>query len=104
MAYLLIGVYKNLIFYGRESRMPPPSGFLKEFIEMRKNISKVLPQASVASDNKAKNKKGGKTSDAMVGELTGLTLATIIEKKPGKKEVSEYFQRMGDALTEQKMR
>lgn len=84
--------------------MPPTSGFLKEFIEMRKQLSKSLPQASVASDNKAKNKKGGQTSDAMTGELTGLTLATIIEKKPGKKDVSEYFQRMGDALTQQKMK
>jgi hypothetical protein len=84
--------------------MPPPSGFLKDFIEMRKQLSKSAPPASVAADNKAKNKRGGKTSDAMTGELTGLTLATIIEHKPGKKDVSEYFQRMGDALTQQKMK
>ncbi len=71
---------------------------------MRKSLKKSGPPVSVGEDNKAKNKKGGKTSDAMTGEVTGLTLATIIENKPGKKDVSEYFQRMGDALTQHKMK
>jgi hypothetical protein len=84
--------------------MPPPAGFLKDFLEMRKSLHKALPPASVAKDNKAKNKKGGQTSDGVVGDLMGVTVAGIIEKKLGKKDVSEYFQRMADRLTTEKMK
>ncbi len=80
------------------------NGILKDFLEMRKGLHKDGPPASVAADNKAKGKKGGKTSDALVGELTGITVAKIIEDKPGKKDVSEYFQREADRLTATKMK
>lgn len=55
------------------------------------------PPATVAA-------KGGKgTSDARKEELGEMSVAKIIEEKPGGKEVCSYFQKVCDELTKKKM-
>ena len=74
---------------------------LKQFLEMRRALYKEA--APVAAPAAPKKKKGKGTSEALTAEATENTLATLIEKKPGKKAVEEYFQRECDRLTGEKM-
>lgn len=49
-----------------------------------------------------KKKKG--TGEAISQQMTEDTLAGIIESKPGKKKVEEYFQKECTRLTTEKMK
>lgn len=85
------------------SRDIPP--FLKDFLNMRRNLHKEAPPPQVVSavgDPKKRTAKG--TSDHRQDEMMGITVAKIIEEKPPKKEVMEYFQRECDRLTKDKMK
>lgn len=85
------------------SREIPP--FLKDFLNMRRNLHKEAPPPQVTSavgDTKKRKAKG--TSDHRQDEMMGITVAKIIEEKPTKKEVMEYFQKECDRLTKDKMK
>ena len=75
------------------------NAFLRQFIEMRKSIAP-NPMATVAAAPPA-SKKAKKTSKAQVYTEGGLQ--EIIETKPGKKHLEEYFQKMCNELTAEKM-
>lgn len=75
---------------------------LKQFLEMRRALYKESPAPATAATAPRK-KKGKGTSEALTAEATENTLATLIEKKPGKKGVEEYFQRECNRLTTEKM-
>ena len=79
---------------------------LKDFLEMRRSLHKSNPVASTAvqANKKMTGKKGGKTSDAILNDEFGITVAKIIEEKPPKKVVCEYFQKEADNLTKEKMK
>ena len=72
--------------------------FLKSFLEMRRSLHKEQ-QAPVAQPKK---KKG--TGEAISQQMTEDTLAGIIESKPGKKKLEEYFQKECTRLTTEKMK
>jgi hypothetical protein len=81
------------------------SGFLKDFMDMRKNLHKAAPPqivSAVAPEKKVRASKG--TADGVREELQGITVAKIIEEKPPKKEVMAYFQKECDRLTAEKMK
>jgi hypothetical protein len=85
------------------SRDIPP--FLKDFMNMRRNLHKEAPPpqvVSVKADGKKRTAKG--TSDHRADELTGITVAKIIEEKPPKEEVKQYFQKECDRMTKEKMK
>lgn len=69
---------------------------LKNFLEMRRSLHKEEKKPA------GSRKKG--TSAALVANATEGTLAKIIEEKPSKKEVSEYFQKECSRLTADKMK
>lgn len=75
--------------------------FLKQFIEMRKAIA---PSGAVAArvDPTPTSKRAKKTSS--VQKITEGGLQHIIENKPPRKEVEEYFQKACDELTADKMK
>ena len=78
---------------------------LKDFLEMRRNLQKTTtPSTAMEKKQKATGKKGGKTSNAILNEEFGISVAKIIEEKPAKKVVCEYFQKEADRLTTEKMR
>ena len=77
---------------------------LRDFLEMRKNLHKSDPAALVKDNKKKTGKAGGKTSEAILNEEFGITVAKIIEEKPSKKIVCEYFQKEADKLTKEKMK
>ena len=81
--------------------MPPQlNGLLKDFLEMRKSLHKEETKPVPAV------KKGGKkgaTAMAISEEMTEGSLAKIIEDKPSKKDVCQYFQKLADRLTAEKM-
>lgn len=67
--------------------------FLRQFIEMRKSIAPT-PQAMVdATPVSKKAKKLSKTQAYVEGGIQ-----EIIEKKPGKRHLEEYFQKMCQEL------
>ena len=76
--------------------------FLSQFIEMRKGIAATNPSAAAAVAAAAPaSKKAKKTSKKQV--FTDCGVENIIEHKPGRKEVMEYFQKRCDDLTTEKM-
>lgn len=74
--------------------------FLRQFIEMRKAIAP-NPMAAARVDTTPASKRAKKPSS--VQKITEGGLQHIIENKPGRKEVEEYFQKTCDELTAQKM-
>ena len=80
------------------------NGVLKDFLNMRKSLHKEEKAAAAPAAPAKKIGKKGATAMAVSEELTGNTLARIIEEKPSKKEVSDYFQKMADRLTAEKMK
>ena len=82
------------------------SSFLKEFMDMRKSLPKAPPLVTTAVNPAGKDKKTKKAVGTKEGGLSLLqesTVMRIIEEKPPKGEVKEYFQKMCDVLTAQKM-
>lgn len=76
---------------------------------MRKSLHKTAPPAqitsAVASNGSPKKTRASKgTADAKREDFQGMSVATIIEEKPPKKEVLEYFQKECDRLTAEKMK
>lgn len=79
-------------------------GFLKDFLAMRKALPKVAPPPPPATAPAlAKPKKTRGTKDSLAGDLTEASVAKIIEDKPPKKEVMDYFQKECDRLTAEKI-
>ena len=78
------------------------NAFLAQFIEMRRGIAATNPSAAqaVAAQMPA-SKKAKKPSKKQ--SFTDAGVDNIIEHKPGKKEVMEYFQKRADELTAEKM-
>jgi hypothetical protein len=84
-------------------------GFLKDFMEMRRNLHKQTetPQivSAVAANGVPKKTRASKgTADATREDLQAISVATIIEEKPPKKDVMDYFKRECDRLTAEKMK
>ena len=77
------------------------NGFLKEFLDMRKSLHKTPAPAPQPGSTAAKDKKTAAKS--LHHENIGMTMATIIEELPPKKDVCDYFQKECDRLTAQKM-
>lgn len=83
--------------------------FLREFIELRKNLPKQQPMvksavpAPVGPPGRKMKKGPPSTSAGGLDDLAGLSLQKIIEEKPAKAEVCQYFQQMCDRLTAEKM-
>jgi membrane protease subunit (stomatin/prohibitin family) len=76
--------------------------FLSQFIEMRKGIAATNPSAAAAVAAAAPaSKKAKKTSKKQV--FTDCGVENIIEHRPGRKEVEEYFQKRCDDLTTEVM-
>jgi hypothetical protein len=73
--------------------------FLRQFVEMRKAIAP--SGAAAARVEPPASKRAKKTSSAQKVSEGGLQ--HIIENKPGRKEVEEYFQTRCDELTSEKM-
>lgn len=71
---------------------------------MRKNLHKSAPPTTVKENVKKTGKNLGKTKEAILNEEFGITVAKIIEEKPSKKIVCEYFQKEADNLTKEKMK
>lgn len=81
--------------------------FLKEFMEMRKALSKQAPPAivtAISPTGSVKRTPSKGTSDAVRQDMQERSLTTLIETKAPKKEVLDYFQRLCDTLTTQKMK
>jgi hypothetical protein len=79
------------------------NAFLKEFLNMRKNVSASSPAPSDVLPKK--NKPVAKTKEALSEkqERKEPGLLTIIEDKPEKRVVIEYLQKKANELTEKKM-
>jgi len=77
--------------------MPELPAFLKEFMDMRKNVQKQVSPADKKKVMKGQVKPIDTGAD-------GTTLASIIEKKPSKKVVAEYLQKRCDELSKEKMK
>ena len=75
---------------------------------MRKSLHKEAPAqivSAVASKGNPKKTRASKgTADGSREDLYGVSVAKIIEEKPPKKEVLEYFQKECDRLTAEKMK
>jgi hypothetical protein len=83
----------------------PTNGILKEFLDMRRNIHKQHQTTAAATESaKQTGKRNTATKTPLIDELTEISLATIIEDKPKKAVVCEYFQKMADRLTREKMK
>jgi hypothetical protein len=78
--------------------MPEIPSFLKEFMDMRKQVSKVEK-----TPVEAKKIRKGETKPIETA-LDGTSLASIIEKKPSKKVLQDYMQKRCDALSKEKMK
>lgn len=77
------------------------NGFLKEFLDIRKNLHKSEPSVK-ETRGKMRNQKVMPTADNETP--IEITLARIIEEKPKKKEVEEFLQKECDKLTKEKMK
>ena len=83
--------------------MSAHNGFLKEFLDIRKNLHKSTPEPTVKDKRtKMRNQKTNPTADNETP--IEITLARIIEEKPKKKEVEAFFQQECDKLTKEKMK
>ena len=78
--------------------MPELPAFLKEFMDMRKNVNK-----TAKTPVEVKKVRKGEVKPIDTG-LDGTSLASIIEKKPSKKVVGEYLQKRCDELSKEKMK
>lgn len=67
----------------------PVNGFLKEFMELRKTINPTAAVKTPAAALKDEKKKKMKMSKNPAPLESGLS--HIIEEKPGRKKVEEYF-------------
>lgn len=79
---------------------------LKDFLDMRRSLHKAPqsnPQPTTQMKQNEKVKRVGKTKEGQLSETLDVSVAQIIEDKPPKKEVCEYFQKECDKLTAQKM-
>lgn len=74
--------------------------FLRQFVEMRKALAP-NPMAAARVETKPASKRAKKGSS--VQKVTEGGIQHIIENKPGRKEVEEYFQKSCDELTSEKM-
>jgi len=72
------------------------NAFLRDFIKMRQSLHKETAPVKPTRKSKA-------TSEALTENATENTLAYLIEKKPKKKDVEEYFQTECNRLTAEKM-
>lgn len=72
---------------------------------MRRNLHKAN-QSTEATLKSAREtgKRNTATKTPQVNELVDTSLATIIEDKPKKAIVCEYFQKMADRLTKEKLK
>jgi len=75
--------------------MASANQFLKDFMDLRKNINPLSGVKSPAEAVKEEKKKKGKMSKNPEPEESGL--AHIIEDKPGRKKVEEY---LGNRISE----
>ena len=76
--------------------------FLSQFIEMRRGIAAQNPSAAAAvAAQMPASKKAKKTSKKQV--FTDAGAESIIEHKPGLKQVMEWLQAECDRLTGEKM-
>lgn len=78
------------------------NGILKDFLEMRKGLHKNGPPP--AANQPIKGKHVTKTKEAIKSDMLAPSLTKIIEDKPAKKEVLDYFQKEADRLTAEKMK
>ena len=63
------------------------NAFLRDFMKMRSTLHTKQEESRAVPTNRSEN-------------LTGVTLATILEKKPGAKVVLEYFKKRAKELEE----
>jgi hypothetical protein len=81
--------------------MSAVNSFLKEFLEMRKGLSKNPGEPVQAKKDPKKAVLEPKKKPKMTKEKPGLM--TIVQDKPGRRVVIEYLQNRANELTEQKM-
>ena len=78
--------------------------FLASFLKMRREHNKNPTTAPEPTTAKGKMKARGKTAAPLEDDMAQLSLAKIIEEKPAKKVVCDYFQQLADRLTNEKMK
>ena len=77
---------------------------------MRRNLHKMSPAPSATlpmttgAPAAPKSKKQMSTSQAANDAMMGISVAKIIEEKPPKKDVCQFFQNTCDRLTKEKMK
>jgi hypothetical protein len=76
--------------------------FLRKFIEMRKTIAPTPAAAAELNKKEPMSKKTKKGS--LIREVLDGSISHIIEEKPPRKKVEEYFQTMCNELTAAKMK
>jgi predicted ArsR family transcriptional regulator len=76
--------------------------FLREFVEMRKNIS---PVGKIVGNPQPANPSAKKRKEKFAKQQETLTtsLAKILEEKPGKKELIAFLQNRANDLSTEKM-
>lgn len=79
----------------------PVNDFLKQFVDMRRQIAPTPAAAASVLANPPLTKKAKKGSKTQ--EVTDATISYILEQRPPKKEVGMYFQKLCDELTAAKM-
>ena len=82
--------------------MSAVNAFLKDFLEMRKSLTpptKIVGNPQPANPETKRRKKQFKQEQ----ETDGVTLMTIIEKKPHKREVIRFLQNKSNQYTIEKM-
>lgn len=82
------------------------SPFLKDFLAMRQNLHKQATQmaAPIVANAVPIGKKVKSTKEQTMDDMMGGSIARIIEEKPPKKEVMDYFQTQCDKMTKEKMK
>jgi hypothetical protein len=79
--------------------------FLADFIEMRKKLAVTTPVAASAATGDVRRavvqQKKQKAMDMEESNGTGITFATIVEKKPNRRVVQEHFVKRIEELVEE---
>lgn len=75
--------------------------FLRQFLEMRKQIAPTPSAAAAVAAQAPLSKRTKKGSD--IRQVLDGSISHIIENTPPKKEVMDYFQGVCDQLTAAKM-
>jgi hypothetical protein len=88
--------------------MSATNSFLKEFLDMRKAIKPgQTPTTTTQNPMTKPDGKGGKRKKKVKPEptqkITDMSLQTIIDDKPNKKEVIKFLQQRANDYTVQKM-